>query len=78
MTSYRFTPLTNLCDQQVDFLNTRSDNERAALIQTNHKTDNLYKEGFKIPTIVNGRIVKCEVKNRARTEETASNSTTIS
>jgi len=47
--------------------------ERATLIQTTHKIDTLYKEGSKIPTIVNGRIVKSEVRNCARKEEKARN-----
>ena len=64
-------PLTNLCDQQDGLSNTRNDNERATLIQTTHKIDTLYKEGFKIPTIINGRIVKNDVRNCARKEEKA-------
>jgi hypothetical protein len=49
----------------------QSDSERASLKQTTHKTDILYSEGFKIPTIVNRRIVNCEVRNRSKPEEKA-------
>jgi hypothetical protein len=49
----------------------RSDRQQASLTQTTHKTDILYSEGFKILTIVNGRIVNCEVRNRSRPEEKA-------
>jgi len=67
MTSSRFTPLTNLEDQQVDSL---SDSDRAFSSQTTHKTDTLYSEDYKIRTIVNGRIVNGEVRTRSRPETT--------
>jgi len=65
------TTAHNICDQQDGLSNTRNDNEWATSIQTTHKIDTLYKEGFKILTIVNGRIVKSEVRNCARKEEKA-------
>ena len=69
VTSNRFTPLSNLDDQQIDLLSLQSDSEWSSLTQINHKSDTQHSAGTKIPTIINGRIMNSEVKNHIRPKQ---------
>jgi len=58
-------------DHQEDPYSPQIDSEGSAAMQLLQKSDTQYNKGFKIPTIVNGKIGVCEVRNRARLEEKA-------
>jgi RNase H-fold protein (predicted Holliday junction resolvase) len=62
-TRNRFLPLIDLSDQLDGLSNYQKDKGNQSLIRTAHKNNTLSKEGFKIPTIVNGKIIESEVRN---------------
>jgi hypothetical protein len=53
-TSNRFSPLASLCAKLDDLSVFQSEHDSSPLILTAHKNNLLVKEGYKIPTLVNG------------------------
>jgi lysophospholipase L1-like esterase len=68
-TSNRFLPLSILCDELDGLSDFSDDRENLSLIQAAHKNNILSKEGFNIPTLINGHSTKSEVRTRETTHK---------
>ena len=72
MSSYRFTPLTNLNENQTDKVNLMSNCQCSSATNSMKKTTIQPSAGNKIPTIINGRVMNVETKKPSSTLKNSS------